>query len=239
MKPVLFNTDVYLSAVEMMICADEVERAIWMLDNMPAWYRDNPPERAIEIRRSLNRQLFTPCQYKGIYKGLEITPAHTEAHWPLRARVMEAVVKEQNDKNVTPNIMELAGGSMWLPQGLIHKHCQFTYESMSLDEVDNGYTKPDKPVFNIFCAFEIIEHLSNEWEIYQNYLKFNREADVVMLSTPLYTFGGGQVEWRTSPLGHLRTYTINEFHAICSKMFQGYEWTCNTDDTIVMTGRRK
>lgn len=237
-EPLFFDVDVYLSACEMLIQSDEVERAFLMLDNMPAFYRDNPPERAIEIRNSLHRQLFTPVQYKGIYKGLEITPADTEKHWPLRARVTEAIVKELNAKGVTPNIMELAGGSLWLPQGLVHKHLQFTYEHLSLDDVEHFFAKPDKPSVNIFCAFELIEHLTNEWEIYQNYLKFNREADIILISTPLYTYAGGMFDWRNNPLGHLRTYTPGELHLILVKMFKGYEWVCHTDDTIVFEGKK-
>jgi len=237
-KPLFFDVDVYLSACEMLIQSDEVERAFLMLDNMPAFYREHVPERAAEIRASLHRQLFTPVQYKGIYEGLEITPQDTENHWPLRAKVTESIVKELNAKGVTPNVMELAGGSLWLPQGLVHKHRQFTYECLSLDEGEHCFAKPDKPEFNIFVAFELIEHLANEWEIYQNYLKFKRTADVILISTPLYTYGGGMRFWRDNPLGHLRTYTPNELHLILVKMFKGYDWVCHTDDTIVFEGKR-
>lgn len=236
-RPLFFDVDTYLSAVEQMIMSDEVERALKMLDNLPAFYRANPPARALEIRESLNRALFTPIQYKGIYDGVEITPQDTERHWPLRAQAVEQLVRELNHPGAKPNIMELAGGSLFLPQGLVHKHLQFTYEHLSLDNIEHKFEKPSGEQINIFVAFELIEHLSDEWEIWRNYLKFGKRADYVFISTPLYTFGGGIPNWREQKLGHLRTYTPEELHSICSRMFTGYSWTCKTDDTIVLEGR--
>lgn len=232
-RPRFFDVDVYLSAVEGMINADEVERAIWMLDNMPAYYRQYPPKRAQEIRESLHRKLWTPIQYKGIYSG-EVD----FSLWPLRAQKLEALIKGFNEKDQVPHVMELAPGGGWMEAGLNDKGCKFSYESLDLDK---GHLRcdqlPQGP--NIFVAFEIIEHLSNEWEIYQNYLKFGKEAQVVILSTPLFTYAGGMDDWRNRDLGHLRTYTPFELHAISSKMFQGFDWECSTDDTIVLMGKRK
>lgn len=236
-RPRFFDVDVYLSAVEGMINADEVERALWMLDNMPAYYRHNPPRRALEIKERLHRQLWTPVQYKGIYEGAAID--HESMPWPLRARKLEEIVRGLIDVSADcfPHVMELAPGGHWLAEGLYFRGLQFTYESLGLDVEWEHAAKGDGPT--IFCAFEIIEHLSNEWEIYQNYLKFNRQADIVMLSTPLFTYGGGLDGWQMRELGHLRTYTPVEFFKIASEMFQGFEWECLTDDTILLIGRRK
>jgi hypothetical protein len=232
-RPRFFDVDVYLSAVEHMINADEVERAFHMLDNMPAYYREHPPKRAAEIRESLNRQLFTPVQYKGIYDGAAID--HATMPWPMRAQKLEELVRESV---IVPHIMELAPGGHWIAEGLRHRGLDFTYESLGLDAGDwADASKGDGPA--IFCAFEIIEHLANEQEIYQNYLKFNRPADVVMISTPLYTYAGGMDEWRERALGHLRTYTPTELHAVVARMFQGFDWHCYLDDTILLKGVRK
>lgn len=238
-EPYFFDINAYLYAVSMMINADEVERALWMLDNPPAYYRDNPPKELIDMKERLHKQLWTPIQYRGIYESIkETTPQDTENHWPLRAQILEKEVKELNQAGIEPNIMELAPGAAWLPQGLIHKYCYFTYEMLSLDPDRSFFAKPDNPKVNIFCAFEIIEHLSNEFEIYQNYLKFGRNADIVMISTPLYTYGGGMDDWPNRELGHLRTYTPSELHAVIAKMFIGYNWSYSIDDTIVLTGRK-
>ena len=236
-RPRFFDIDIYLSAVEGMINADEVERALWMLDNVPAYFRQNPTPRLSEIRKSLHRQLFTPVQYKGIYDGAAIDVENQ--HWPMRAVKLEELIREYNNQGQRPHLMELAPGGGWMRAGLEHKKCAFTYEWLGLDYGTGGVDPaiPGEPV--IFCAFEIIEHLSNEWEIYQNYLKFGKPADVVMLSTPLFTYAGGMDDWRNRPLGHLRTYSPIEFHTVVAKMFQGLERQCFTDDTILLVGRCK
>lgn len=237
-QPSNFSPDLACDVVEQLIDSDEVERALLLLDNMPAFYRDHPTPRMREIRESLHKVLWTPIQYKGIYAGTE--RSDPDLSWCMRYQLVEDEVR-QSPQPI--HIMELAPGAFTLPQGLL-KHGlndQFSYQSLALDDAPILTFWSMVPRVNcktLFCAFEIIEHLSNEWEIYQNYLKFNRKADVIMLSTPLYTYGGGMSKWRTRELGHLRTYTPVEFHAVAAQMFKGYSWECKTDDTIVLTGRR-
>lgn len=232
-RPRFYDPDLACTCAEQLINADEPERALALLDNVPAYYREFPTERMREIRRSLHRQLWTPVQYKGIYESAKMTPEMINASWCLRYQLLEAEVKV----NPFAHIIELAPGALTVPHGLKHKGYKFTYESFSLDgryKIDNELTD----AATIFCAFEIIEHLSNEWEIYQNYLKFGREADVIMISSPLFTYGGGMDDWRNRPLGHLRTYTPTELATTCARMFQGYQWQMTIDDTIVLVGRR-
>jgi hypothetical protein len=62
-RPYYFDVDMYLACVEQMISSDEVERALWMLDNMPGWYRDNPPQQAKKIRDQLLKRLYTTMDY--------------------------------------------------------------------------------------------------------------------------------------------------------------------------------
>jgi hypothetical protein len=230
-KPVLFNIDVYCALIEMYIQSDEVEKALWLLNNPPSYFQDHEPKKVTEIRNSLHRQLWTPVQYKGIYDNAEIN----QSFWPLRAKVLEELCFAQ--EGLPLHIMELAPGDQWLKAGLEQKGLQFTYESISLDGCQFSEMKPGSKT--IFVAFELIEHLSNPWEIYQNYLKFNKQADYVLISTPLYSYGGGCAEdWRTRPLGHLRTYGPRHLHEIVNTMFQGFRWTCNHDNVIVLTGER-
>lgn len=239
-RPTFFDPDVYLDAVEMMINADEVNRAFWMLDNMPAYYRDNVPSRAATMRVQLNEVLFTPVQYKGVYDTLSIDGEAAIANWPSRATIVEEEIIKLNAKTIKPNIMELAPGQFWLPAGLKYKGLDFTYEHLSLDNFDHPFDKPwPSCAFNIFIAFELIEHLHCENEIYQNYLKFKRTADMIMLSTPLYTFAGGMDKWQTRQLGHLRTYTPKEFVDKAAGMFPGYEWGVYVDHVITLVGSIK
>lgn len=234
--PPHFNVERYLDAVEDMIASDEVERAFWMIKNMPAFYRDHVPDRAKEIRESLHRQLFTPVQYAGVYD--ELTRKEITEYWPGRAQVVELLLKELSE----PHIMELAPGSFYLPLGLEERGHKFTYAWSGLDQsgpAGNFMLPPRDGAPTIFCCFELIEHLSNEWEIYQNYLKFKRTADFVVLSTPLYTCGAVARDWRAAALGHLRTYSPGEFQSIAARMFEGFEWEAFCDETIILKGTRK
>lgn len=238
-RPQFFDPDAYLDCVEQMINADEVLRAILLLDNFPAFYRDNPPIRALEIRARLHQKLFTPVQYRGIYKKTQVEMKYLMDNWPPRAQLMEQLVKKYNEQGIKPNIMELAPGPFWLPIGLQHKGLKFTYEHLSLDDGDPSFERPgDTQQANVFCAFELIEHLHYEAEIYQNYLKFNKTADVIMMSTPRYTFNGGEDKWFERDLGHLRTYTPHEFLDSAAGMFRGYKWEAYVDHCINIIGRK-
>lgn len=235
-RPPHFRVDVYLDAVEDMIASDEVEKAFAMLDNMPTFYQDFPPERAREIRRSLNRQLFTPVQYIS-HLGHEVSEADAIAAWSHRFQALERVMQAFSDLMHTPHIMELAPGSHIVSAGLRAKGFSFTYDQLSLEPSDTRPI-PEADAPTIFVAFELIEHLADPWEIYRNYLRFEREADVVMLSTPLYTHSACSREWRTAALGHLRTYSPSSLHAVVSAMFEGYTWSVETSDVIVLKGVR-
>ncbi len=230
-QPIFFNLDVYYALIKMYISADEVERALWLIDNPPAYYRKNPPKELVELKEQLHKAIWTPSQYRGIYDG-----ASNSDSWPYRAATLEAeVAKVQGPFH----LMELAGGSDWLSEGLYKRGYDFSYEHISLDKSEFGPAlEGSKHTF--FVAFELIEHLSNEWEIYQNYLKFGKVADTILISTPLYTFGGGMgLEFKDRPLGHLRTYTEDELFKSVSRMFLGYDWQCHLSDTITFVGSKE
>lgn len=232
-KPTSFSPDLACDVIEQMIEADEPERALNMLDNVPAYYRQFPTERMLEIRRSLHKALWTPVQYAGIYDELEYKPG---GHWPLRAQLLEAEIKKYQG-GLPPLVMELAPGGLFLNNELLQRGYDVKYFSIGLD--GESFDMNGLYGTKIFVAFELIEHLTNPWEIYQNYLKIEEEADIIMLSTPLFTYGGGMPDWRNRPLGHLRTYVPNEFMEIAAKMFQGYQWEMVTGDgTMVLVGRR-
>lgn len=233
--PVHFSIPQYLNLIEQYIASDEVEIALWLLDHPPSFYREHQPPELVKMRDDLNRSLWTPIQYAGIYEGVKVTPEATAAHWPLRAEILEGVLKTFN----WPHLMELGPGGNWLFEGLKHKGIDFTYEHMGLDN-KHTYDIDHKAPPTIFVAFELIEHLHNEHEIYQNYLKFNKKADVVLISTPEHTWAGGMAEdFRTRPLGHLRCYSPDEFHSVVSKMFHEHKsWTIHKGDgTMILEGR--
>jgi hypothetical protein len=228
--PQFFSLDNYYTLVKQYVSADEVERALWLLDNPPAYFRDNPPKELLELKERLHRALWTPAQYRGIYEGVS-----DSSHWPHRAEVLCEVFQQWREEGW--HLMEIAPGSHWLRDGLKKRNFDFTYEYIGLDRSE--FCESSEFNAQIFVAFEIIEHLANPWEIYQNYLKFGKTADTVVISTPLYTYAGGMhPDDLNRPMGHLRAYTPRELHKCVSEMFQGYEWTCHLADTITLVGNK-
>lgn len=230
-KPSFFDIDKYCDCIEGMILSDEVERAFWMIDNVPAWFRDNPPERLKEIRQSLHSAMFTPVEYAAADRDIDCPGTA----WPARAEILSNFVRE----NPGSHIMELGPGSGFLARGLSERGLEFTYESRSLNSTKIEPPSGKGPV--VFVCFELIEHLQNELELYQAYLKFERRAQYIFLSTPAYTYGGGMNRWREQALGHLRAYTPKEFTGVVSKMFTDFEFpnvmVCD-DGTMVLRGSR-
>ena len=242
-KPQYFCPDVFASVVESLICSDEVERALHMLEKCaPAWYRQYPTPRMLEIKESLHRQLFTPSQYAMADRDAHNLDVNTIAqYWPGRAQVLGNKIRDLNEQGVRPNIMEIGPGSFWLPYSLRLKKLDFTYEYQSLTQWEMSPLPFDKPTkadgVNVFVGYELIEHLSNEWEIYQAYLKFNKKAEYVFLSTPLFTHSAVSPNWRENALGHLRAYCPSEFLDVAKGMFTGRNWEMYSDDTIVLCGK--
>lgn len=238
-KPIFFDPDIFCSVVEMLISSDEVERAFLMLRNgAPAYYRDHPTPRMLEIRESLHRQMFTPAQYAGADSdGVSLEPKDLEQYCPPRAQVLISAIRDLNRTGIKPNIMEIGPGTFWLPYSLRYQNLDFTYEYQSLTVRDLPFEKPPQDGgVNLFVAFELIEHLTNEDELYQAYLKFKKRAKMIFISTPLYTYGGGIANWRDNALGHLRTYTPRELGQVASQLFEGYKWTAYLSDTITLVG---
>lgn len=240
-KPNYFDPDIYCSVVEMMIMSDEVDRAFRMLENVPAFYRDNPTERMKEIKDSLHRQLFTPAQYHAADTATRECKAEELAqYFPHRAQMLFHKIKELNEKGIKPNIMEIGPGSFWLPYSLRHNGADFSYEYQSLDKRTLPFdVPPELPGVNIFISFELIEHLWNEDEIFQAYLKFKKKAQYIYISTPLYTAFGGIPNWRENALGHLRTYTPQELFNFVRRHWPEYEWKVHLADTITAEGTLK
>jgi hypothetical protein len=165
----------------MYIASDEVELALRLLDSPPAYYRDHVPERAKEIRRSLNRQLFTPVQYAGIDYGPELTPEQALASFSHRFEALDKVVWQYNNPAATrnadgtilqldiniepafPHVMELAPGAMIARDGMRARGRKFSYEHTGLADEDKEApmwgNDPDEPA--IFVAFELGQYPSD------------------------------------------------------------------------------
>jgi hypothetical protein len=250
-RPRHFMPDFYLDAVEQMIAADEIERALWMLDNMPAYYRDNVPVRALEIKRQVYQQLMSTVDYirdmsevKGNSEEIHGCPLHEQwatAHFHPRGPIAIQVVNELNAEGFAADIVEFGPANYWLPAALKYHNVNFNYRAFSINPFAQCPVEPrhiEGPKKQIFCAFEVIEHLWHEDDIFHYYAKFGIDADIVMLSTPKYTLYGGLKDWQSRELGHLRTYTPKELLQFAAKHWPTLQWTFFDADMMLIVGQK-
>lgn len=236
--PRYFDIDLYLNAVESMICADEVKFALVMLDNMPGYFRDNVPERAKYIRAKIYEQCMTVQDYindkeesiekSEIHHKTPLDKQWKEPHFSPRGELIVKIVRELNQKGYCANIVELGPYNYWLPAGLQDEGLDFIYTPISVNPhvkcPIQTKTESDKPLKNIFVCFEVIEHLWNEDEIVHYFYKTQMNPDYVLISTPKYTCGHGLFNWDTRLLGHIRTWTPSELTLWCKKHWPSLNW---------------
>lgn len=269
-RPKFFDPDNYLDLVEQMICADELERAFWMLDNMPGWFRTNVPSRAIELRETLHKLIWNIGSYVGdeaecyeaslnYQKNL-----HPDQDWDglglgamidigfcnPRGKITIDVIRDLNQKGMTPFIWEMGSANFWLPYGLHTKGCKFTYCGSTINQAAMNDHRPrlealgvwqDRPTegqTEIFVCFETIEHLWREADIIHQYHRFGAKADYILMSTPLGTLLGGVNDYHRE-LGHLRTYTPTDLFQIGSKFWPGFDWSLAEHHMMVLLGTRR
>lgn len=252
-KPKYFDLDLYLSAVEQMICADEIKFALTMLENLPGYYRDNYPKRASNIKELIYQQCMTTQDY--VNDRSELIEMSEKLHncpvgemWKLphfspRGELIMNIVKELNSEGYCARIVELGPYNYWLPMGLQAQNCDFIYTPMSVNpHVKNPYkTKvaSEKPIKDIFICFEVIEHLWNEDEVFHYFCKTQTDPDIVLISTPKYTCGGGLPNWDTRQLGHIRTWTPKELTLFCEKHWPELEWYFVDSAMMICIGKKE
>lgn len=244
-----FKVTPFLEAANALAASDEMERAINLLDNLPGYYRLNPPAEVVELRNAIYKGLMNAREYISNPHDdmINIDRSVAVVNHVLRGKETLKDIKEANDKGITPHIVDMGPGEFWLPIGLKQLGAKFTYEPIALQKtveskalafldgvVDVGTGKTNK----WFLAYEVIEHLPRESEIFMEYLKHGGDFERVYLSTPFCTYGGGCWNWKGGQLGHFRTYTDAEFINIAAKMFRDYNWTYYENEIMLLKGIR-
>ncbi len=267
-RPIYFDISQCLSLAEQYVLSDEVERALWLLDNLPGYYRDHVPPEVLRLKTYIQTLLTTPLEYVTDVNHINETKALIKAtkdeinksimDYIGRAQVVRSLVERLNQDLKTPHIVEMAPGSFWLPIGLAKNELKFTYFAQSLnvahqllakeylDELRVWYPKLEHGIDprtwvepTVFVCFELIEHLHNPDEIMHNYVKHNISFNHILLSTPKYTINGGNPNWQKDSLGHLRTYTPKEFYAFATKHWPSYKWSMFDHPTMILVGEKQ
>jgi len=231
-----FKLQPFLDAANELVRADEVKRAIWILDNLPGFYRDHPPEEVIQLKNEILQRIALPQHYQ----FGECTLVDKEEQFMmlkkiLRSALLLETVIELNKINIEPQVVDYGPGDFWVPALLKRENCKFTYRPITVQLPAALYAKQkidweepkDTDSFRLFFAGEIIEHLWEESDLKTTMLSAGSNlADICQISTPRYSFDTRDFEWRTHRelLGHMRTYTPDEFQNVVRKLFPEYEW---------------
>jgi hypothetical protein len=239
--PKSFDTRPLINYAEQLLCADEPLMALDLLKKVPAFYRDNYPPELISLRREILAKLATASFY-ATHEGYELTIKDDDClkfKDTLRTFLISHDVKRCNDLQETPHIVDMGPGEAALPYILDSENYHFTYSQIYVNRptydatkhrwydkhgCSKEYLENVKPPI-IFVATEVIEHLHHEEEIREEMERSVGLADVVHISTPLGAFNPNVENWRDIGfMGHLRTYTSNEFRDTVLKMFPDYSY---------------
>jgi hypothetical protein len=255
MNLIHWDEDKFLEVVEMLLNADEVERALLLLDNPPGYYRDHPTEKMTTLRAKILSAMITAHAYmsSGLDANVMTMPEHNKflMNHVLRGRLIKAEVERYNAKSISPTIVDVGPGEYFIPLGLKANALSFRYRDIVMDqntqkvaypllEVERalGQAHAEGPV--IFVALEIIEHLADPRELAVEALRHcHGWPDRIHLSTPLYCFDGAKKEWdRPCGLPHLRTYVPRELIREAQRIFPGYEWEFHMGQPMSLRGQR-
>lgn len=252
----IFNFDhrPFLAAANWLCISDEFERALQLLDNLPAFYRDYPPQEIVDMRAKILDLFMTSRDYMLNSHDevvLDEEGARVRVQSFHRGITIKELVEYYNKQGYEPHIIDLGPGEYWLSLGLKALGLKFKYQPFSIHpkaeavaaaKLGDHFTKsnPDGSAPIIFNACEIIEHLHWTGELSQYYHRAGGYADHIVITTPYYTYGGGNFTWYEDKnrglLGHLRAFTPSEFVNEVTKLFPGYNWQVTQSEVVQMTG---
>lgn len=251
-----FDERYFLACAQILVDADEPERALHLLtDGLPAYYRDNPTQSIIEYRKHIQSALMTPLSYLDCSEDSlfceDTTRAVSILKSNLRGKLMLQSITNLNEKQIIPHLIEVGPGEYWLPIALRGLGLQFTYKDVAVNEYtkkrSENIRRADCPQdsYVIFCAQEVIEHLANPSDLAIELMRETngRGANEIHVSTPLYTYDGHPkpiTELKRNGLPHLRAYTPNEFLAEGVKIFgASYNWELQVSQVMSLVGIKR
>jgi hypothetical protein len=237
--PVSFNPKHYIDLCEALLCQDETLMALKILDMVPGYFRDHYPVKLLELKRDIQAKIATASFYS-CDAGCELeTTDETCANYigTLRAQLIVQDVKVCNDNGYKPVIIDHAPGENWLPIVLEKQGLNFWYKPIYVNHPSNEKFRyryerflpennsmiglANAPV--IYSCCEVVEHLHEPKEIRFDMERNVGKADAIHCSTPKYTFNPNVTDWRLiGDLGHLRTWTPNEFQEFIRTTFPDY-----------------
>lgn len=257
-RPMFFDMRVYCAAIEMMICADELQLALQMINNPPAWYRQNLSPQLQDLKKKLYQNIYDQIEYATDNEEADCPREFGENQWLggmdegytfPRSTIITEAVEQLNGVEKIPWICDLGCSHGNLPLGLLKLGKRFSYRGLGMNHriVEKlkgwvGEAWQDKPWHKQeawLTCFEVIEHCMNPMDIVQSAYKIGVEFDRIYLSVPNGCLGHGLSNWKDRRMGHVRGWTAQEFLEFAQKNWPGYSWTCYPAVSIVLEGFKK
>jgi hypothetical protein len=256
-RPLFWSLDNHIIAIEQMICADEIQMALKMCDEIPGWYRDNYPQELTEIKNTLYQQCYDQFDYSSDHDEANFTKDEVIAQcfssytYPRADILAEDLMTYQTSGKVVtqPWLFEISPSHGWLPVGFDNKKLKFNFFGKNLNQKALAKIKEwltpgvwqEKPALGQekwLINFESLEHMWFPHDLEQASKKMGHDWDRIYLSTPKYTLGCGLSDWRTRRLGHVRTWSPGEFSEFAKKAWPGYTWSLWPAHSMVLVGKK-
>lgn len=255
-RPIHFDLNDYVKAIIGQIRSDEIQNALWMLDNPPAWYRKNYPPELAAIKNALYRGLYSSIEYATDNEELEmalrvdvaVSQWRGEYCFP-RAKIITDELRRTNADGRAPFIVDLGCSHGNLPLGLMDAGGQFNYLGLAMNKavVDRlrsnvGKNWAEQPLEGqetwLVCT-EVLEHCMDPMSLVIDAYKPGFHYHQMFWSTPFGCLYGGLENWDSRRLGHVRGWTDTEFIEFVNRNFPGFDLTCFISNSMVIHGRRK
>lgn len=214
-----------------LVQCDEPERALLVLDNVPAYFRDNPAPEMTKLREVIQRAIMVASDYVMDPHDSKLPEGDT-AIQSLRGVLFDMDVTKCRDLGYSVDVVDFGPGNYWLPLSLTERDIGYQPIGLNLPMAlqMNERIKPMTNRFGrrtntvrIMSAMEIIEHLPDTREIAIQAAKHG-PVDIIHLSTPLYCFDPKLGKGWPDIQPHLRAYTPMEFLQEAMRLFPNFEW---------------
>lgn len=214
-----------------LVNCDEPERALLVLDNVPAYFRDNPTPTMTVLRNQVQKAIMVASDYVMDPHDSKLPEGDT-AFQSLRGQLFDHDVTKCRDLGYSVDVVDFGPGNYWLPLSLTERDIGYQPIGLNLPvaiqmnermkPMTNRFGKRQKAI-RIMAAMEIIEHLPDTREIAIQAAKHG-PIDIIHLSTPLYCFDPKlEKEWPDIQ-PHLRAYTPIEFLQEAMRLFPNFAW---------------
>ena len=111
-----FNLQCFIDAANELVRSDETIRALNLLDNLPAYYRDFKPKEVLKLKNEILHRIATPAVYSESNCDRNIDDVDRNGtSKTLRAQLLRIELEWLNKENLKPHVVDLGPGEYWLP----------------------------------------------------------------------------------------------------------------------------